>query len=441
VATISATFKLVGRKAAAGPPREGVAIPWLHTNAEASHAINVAHGEASRPWSTIGLGSAQTRVASFPFLYNPRPDWDRRVTADRPHAASGFTAVLGPLAPATGLLAASTEKRVGMARHPRGRSGLTVIVADPKYAPHVRHPRPAGARPDRATPRTTRRGRAGVGALPPGAPALRTPAGDVRAERASATRGSAPGPLLPSRIVEVVRPSATGCGVAGSEERARGPSGNRRALSCRGRWRVKLAAAVSPSSHRLNAEIVGGGGPRIGGSAQLDRGGPRFVRAAHDRAGESGPRIRRARWSPTIDDITRFPLVRARVRADSRRRAPGERRSSGREAAEWGGITKGGERARALLLVWRAVFEGVIVRSAEMRETAALAGVGGPASRRGAASGSPLVALRGAAGGDPVRDFCGRDGAAYDGRKVLRAPTCRRRRQPNVEDRVGRVDD
>jgi transposase len=314
---------------------------------------------------------------------------ERRIVTSRER----FTAVLGPLAPATVLLEASTESE-WVARHLE-TLGLTVVVADPNYAP-MYAPRARRVKTDRRDARTLAEA-CRLGAYRP-AHRLSDARRHVRAELAvrealvrTRTRYIA---LAKSRV------RRDGLRVAGSE-------------SERGAERIAalelsptLAGGLAPLFAilaPLNAEVAAAD-RRI---AELTAADP--VVALLTTAPGIGP-ITASALVATIDDITRFRSAHefeAYLGVVPGERSSGERRRVGR-------ITKAGNARVRWLLVeagWR------LMRS-RSDETATLrAWASGIAARRGKRVAVVALARRLAG----ILYAMWRDGVPYDGRKV-RAP-------------------
>jgi len=304
-----------------------------------------------------------------------------------------FTAVLGPLAPATVLLEASTESE-WVARHLEAL-GLTVIVADPNYAP-MYATRTRRVKTDRRDARTL-------------AEACRLGA-YRRAHRLSDARRHVRAELAVrdalvrtrTRYIAIAKSfvQRDGLRVAGSEsERVAERIAALELSPTLAGELAPLVALLAP----LNAEIAAADA-RI---AQLTAADP--VVALLTTAPGVGP-ITASALVATIDDITRFHSAHefeAYLGVVPGERSSGEKRRVGR-------ITKAGNaRVRWLLVeaAWR------IARS-RREETAALrAWALGIAVRRGKRVAVVALARRLAG----ILYAMWRDGVAYDGRKV-RAP-------------------
>lgn len=321
---------------------------------------------------------------------------DGTATEQRVHTSrERFTAVLGPLAPATVLLEASTESE-WVARHLEAL-GLSVIVADPNYAP-MYATRSRRVKTDRRDARTLAEAcRLGAYRLAHRLSAARR---HVRAELA--VRDA----LVRTRTRYIALAKALvrrdGLRVAGSESERVAERIAELELS------PTLAAELTPLFALLaplNAEIAAAD-RRIAQLAAADPVVPLLATAPG-----VGP-ITASALVATIDDITRFRSAHefeAYLGIVPGERSSGER-SSG-EKRRVGRITKAGNaRARWLLVeaAWR------IVRS-RSEETAALrAWAAGIAVRRGKQVAVVALARRLAG----ILYAMWRDGVRYDATKI-----------------------
>jgi transposase len=314
---------------------------------------------------------------------------ERRIVTSRER----FTAVLGPLAPATVLLEASTESE-WVARHLEAL-GLTVIVADPNYAP-MYATRARRVKTDRRDARTLAEA-CRLGAYRP-AHRLSDARRHVRAElavREALVRTRTRYIALAKSLVR-----RDGLRVAGSEsERVVERIAALELSPTLAGELAPLFAVLAP----LNAEVAAAD-RRI---AELTATDP--VVALLTTAPGVGP-ITASALVATIDDITRFRSAHefeAYLGVVPGERSSGERRRVGR-------ITKAGNARVRWLLVeagWR------LLRS-RSDETATLrAWASGIAARRGKRV--VVVALARRLAG--ILYAMWRDGVPYDGRKV-RAP-------------------
>jgi transposase len=304
-----------------------------------------------------------------------------------------FTAVLGPLAPATVLLEASTESE-WVARHLEAL-GLTVIVADPNYAP-MYATRTRRVKTDRRDARTLAEA-CRLGAYRR-AHRLSDARRHVRAElavRDALVRTRTRYIALAKSLVR-----RDGLRVAGSEsERVAERITDLELSPTLAAELAPLFAVLTP----LNVEVAAAD-RRI---AQLTAADP--VVALLTTAPGVGP-ITACALVATIDDITRFGSAHefeAYLGVVPGERSSGEKRRVGR-------ITKAGNaRVRWLLVeaAWR------IVRSRSEETVVLRTWAAGIATRRGKRVAVVALARRLAG----ILFAMWRDGAAYDGRKV-RAP-------------------
>ena len=307
-----------------------------------------------------------------------------------------FTAVLGPLAPATVLLEASTESE-WVARHLEAL-GLTVIVADPNYAP-MYATRARRVKTDRRDARTLAEA-CRLGAYRR-AHRLSDARRHVRAElavREALVRTRTRYIALAKSLVR-----RDGLRVAGGEsERVAARLAELELSPTLAGELAPLVALFAP----LNAEIAAAD-RRIGELTAADP-----VVALLTTAPGVGP-ITASALVATVDDITRFRSAHefeAYLGVVPGERSSGEKRRVGRIT------TAGNARARWLLVeaAWR-------VARSRSEETAALrAWALGIATRRGKRVAVVALARRLAG----ILYAMWRDGAPYEGRKV-RAPRAR----------------